>query len=355
MMRSMAFAVPGDIRTLTGGYLYDLNLMTALRNLGLDVQHFEWGNSFPNPTPDHMTAALDQLQTLPADCAALVDGLAYGALDTTRLRRVSAPLFALVHHPLALEPGLDPGVAKAMVLKEQANLELARHIFVTSPHTGSLLQGQYGVRAEKITVIRPGFEQPAAALARPKTDPPLILSVGLLALRKGHDILLRALAQITDLHWQADIVGRDHEPGMKASLTALIDDLGLGGRVKLSGEVTAEALEARYRSATLFALATRYEGYGIVFGEAMGHGLPIVSTRAGAVPETVGPDAGLLVPPDDPVAFAHALRRLLSQPALRQSCIRGSRAAANGLASWAQSAALVKGAMGLPDSPPPDP
>ncbi|MGY9047949.1 MAG: glycosyltransferase family 4 protein, partial [Rhodobacterales bacterium] len=258
-----------------------------------------------------------------------------------------APLFALVHHPLALEPGLDAAQARDMARREQANLDLARHIFVTSPHTGDLLHQSYGVSVDRITVVRPGFGPPVQGGAA-KADPPLILSVGLLTQRKGHDVLLRALAQIADLNWQADIVGRDHEPSMTARLTALIDDLDLAPRVRLSGEVSSAALQARYCSATLFALATRYEGYGIVFGEAMGHGLPIISTRAGAVPETVGAEAGLLVAPDDADAFATALRRMLSEPALRDTCARASLRAASDLATWADSAVLVRDAMVLP-------
>lgn len=345
-MTDIAFAVPGDLKTVTGGYLYDLRLMNALSGTGLNVRHLAWGESFPNPTPADMSAALAQLSALPLTTTALVDGLAYGALETEALRQVQAPICALVHHPLALEPGLDPGTAARMARREQANLEIARTILVTSPHTGEILKQHYAVSADKITVVRPGFDHPEPPSEAQKSDPPLILSVGLLARRKGHDVLLKALAQITDLNWQADIVGRDHEAGMADTLTALVRDLGLNGRVLLSGEVSDTALEARYHSATLFALATRYEGYGIVFGEAMGHGLPIVSTTAGAVPETVGPDAGLLVAHDDATAFADALRQLLTDADTRDACAMASRQAARSLASWKDQALLVRDVIG---------
>lgn len=342
MTRTIAFAVPGDIQTVTGGYLYDLNLMTALSDAGLEVQHLAWGDSFPAPTGPHMADALAQLRSLPATTVALVDGLAFGALETEGLRQIAAPLFALVHHPLALEPGLENSRASEMADRERANLEIARHIFVTSPHTGQMLRDEYAVAADKITVILPGFDHPADQTAVSKADPPLILSVGLLAERKGHDVLLNALAQILDLHWQADIVGRDHEAGMTARLRSMIADLDLGSRVTLSGEVSKAGLHDRYRKATIFALATRYEGYGIVFGETMGYGLPIVSTTAGAVPETVGPDAGLLVAPDDAEAFAKALRQLLSDETARTACATASAKAAEKLASWQSSAMLVR-------------
>ena len=345
MSGAIVLAVSGDIRTLTGGYLYDLRLMHALSDLGLTVQHMAFGDSFPHPAPHHAREAIAALQDLPADRAALVDGLAYGALDTDGLSRVRAPLYALVHHPLALEPGLDPGTADAMARRERANLAIARHIFVTSPHTDEILRQHYGIEQSRVTVVQPGFDRPAVRPVPTPAQPPLILSVGLLARRKGHDILLRALARIADLDWQADIVGRDHEPGMTATLSDMIETLGLEGRVTLSGEVSEQGLRERYGRASIFALATRYEGYGIVFGEAMCHALPIVSTRVGAVPGTVGTEAGILVAPEDPEGFARALRLLLSDEGRRARQADASFQAAQGLATWEDGARSVRDAM----------
>jgi len=165
---------------------------------------------------------------------------------------------------------------------------------VTSPHIAGLLREHYGVAAWRISIAQPGFTPPAPASGSDpaqRATPPLILSVGLQARRKGHDTLLHALSQITDLDWRAEIVGRAHEPDTARALHDLREDLNLTGRVTIAGEVDQAVLDALYRRASLFALASRYEGYGIVFGEAMGHGLPIVSTRVGAVPGTVPPEA----------------------------------------------------------------
>lgn len=342
--RCLAFAVPGDIETVTGGYLYDRRLGHALAKAGHDVRYLRLGDSFPHATDADMADALGQLQALRPDCPALVDGLAYGALDTERLASLRAPLIALVHHPLALEPGIGEDTARDMAAREAANLALARHIVVTSPHIAGLLQDHYGVEAHRISVAQPGFTQPAPTPAV-RSTPPLILSVGLQARRKGHDILLQALSQLTDLDWQAEIVGRAHELDTAHELQDLRAALNLTDRVTIAGEVDQPVLDALYRRASLFALATRYEGYGIVFAEAMGHGLPIVSTSVGAVPGTVPPEAGHLVPPDDPGAMAHAIRHLLTDSALRTMVAAGALHVAGHLPDWHATAQVVASAL----------
>lgn len=349
---TMAFAVPGDLDMVTGGYLYDRRLGSALSDAGYAVRHLRLGDSFPHPTRADMVDALDQIHALPPECPALIDGLAYGALDTAGLSQARAPLVALVHHPLALEPGLPPDTARAMAARETANLGLARHIVVTSPHIAGLLQAHYDVAAHRISVARPGFAPPAPSRT-PRATPPLILSVGLQARRKGHDVLLRALSHLTDLDWQAEIVGRAHEPDTARALADLRDALDLGARVAIAGEVDQPVLDELYRRASIFALATRYEGYGIVFAEAMGHGLPIVSTRVGAVPGTVPDTAGLLVPSDDPKAMAGALRRLLTDTALRARIANGALTAAGDLPNWDAAARVVAHALFAPEPPAP--
>lgn len=347
--RSIAVAVPGDPDMVAGGTVYDRRLCAALREAGHDVRYLRLGDSFPHPTDADMEGAFAQLGALPATCCALVDGLAFGALDTGRLARLHVPVVALVHHPLALEPGLSPEAARAMAARETANLGHARHIVVTSPHIALLLADHYDVTADRISVARPGFAPPATTDAARDT-PPLILSVGLQARRKGHDILLHALSRITDLDWRAEIVGRAHEPGTARELLGLRDRLGLAARVTIAGEVDQATLDGLYRRASLFALATRYEGYGMVFAEAMGHGLPIVCTRVGAVPGTVPPEAGRLVPPDDPDAMAGAIRKMLSDTALRDEIAGKALRAAADLPGWSDAARVV--AQALPDPAP---
>ena len=83
----------------------------------------------------------------------------------------------------------------------------------------------------------------------------------------------------------------------------------------------------------------------MVFGEAMASGLPIVSSRTGAVPDTVPEDAGVLVSADDPEAFAETLGNILQNETLRSQLAHGSAAAGEKLISWEQTASLVRQAL----------
>ena len=336
---SAALAVPGDLTSLTGGYLYDRQLLSGLRALGRDVLHVPLSASFPDPSPADNRDAARRLAALAPDCPVIIDGLAMGAMDREVLANTAAPIVALVHHPLAHESGLDAKRRAELKRRERDNLARAAQVIVTSPHTAALLAAEYDVAPERVTVARPGTDAAPDPLA--PADPPLILSVGIQVPRKGHDVLLDALANVADRRWQAVIVGEARDTSHAELLGALAADASLAGRVRLAGRVTAEELAALYGRASLFALATRYEGYGIVFDEAMRYGLPIVSCAAGAVPDTVNSEAAILVPPDDRRAFAAALGRMLDDAGAREAMARASRHAGAALPGWDETARRV--------------
>jgi len=354
MSAEIAFAVPGKITNLTGGTIYDRRVMDALPALGIKVRHIALPGSFPNPSQADMRDALELLSRVPADTPLIVDGLAFGALDTDKVAGLRAPLFPLVHHPLAEESGLCEGERRRLFETERDNLRAARHVLVPSPHTAGLLTQRYDVPQAAISIARPGTDQPGVTAA--PTTPPLILSVGIQLPRKGHDVLLRALSHIDDLAWRAVIVGAPLDPTYARELRTLNHHLGLERRVDLAGQIDRSALDRLYATATVFALATRYEGYGIVFDEALAHGLPIVSCAAGAVPDTVPQQAGLLTAPDEPEEFGRALRRILTGPGLRTATAAAARAAGRALPGWtdtaAQVAAILRRHRGVPSRQP---
>jgi glycosyltransferase involved in cell wall biosynthesis len=140
----------------------------------------------------------------------------------------------------------------------------------------------------------------------------VLLCVASLTPRKGHDVLIAALARVRDLPWACVFAGSpDRDPAHADAIRRLLAESGLADRVRLLGEREGDALEALYSGASLFVLASHHEGYGMALAEALARGLPVVSTTAGAIPFTVPAETGLLVPPGDAGAFASALRTLL--------------------------------------------
>lgn len=339
-----AFGVPGPLETRTGGTIYDRRVIAALCAMGHDVWHMDLLPSWPAPSTEAQANLAAQLAALPPDATLILDGLVMGAMATDLLAAQTRPIVAMVHHPLGLESGLEPARAQALIARERANLAYATRIVVPSDHTRDILVAQFGADPARILVGVPGFDRPPP-VALPKSAPPLILSVGIICHRKGHDVLIDALARITDLDWHAMIAGRPLDGDVFASLQAQQARLGLGTRLRFAGEVQADALNALYAQAHLFALATRYEGYGMVMGEAQLHGLPVVSCDVGAVAQAAPPDAAILTRADDPDAFAAALRRVLTDPALHARLQAGARKAGAALPHWTDTARVMAQAL----------
>jgi len=335
-MAAVTFAVPGSLDQSTGGYKYDRRVIAGLRQRGCEVEVIDLGDGFPRPTPDTVHAALRRLRRVPAGQPIVVDGLALGVLpDAAAALRSSHRVIALVHHPLALESGLTPAETAALRDSERAALAAVTGVVVTSPATRRILMADYGVPAEIIAVALPGSERTdGAAAVRKRAREPVnpqtinLLAVGAVVPRKGYDVLVDALDQLAALDWQLVIAGDcKRNPATAGALATKIASKRLEQRVCLAGAVNEHALAALYRDADVFVLASRFEGYGMAYAEAIAHGLPVIGTRTGAVPDTVPADAGILVPPDDAAALAAALGSMITDAGLRERCSAAARAA----------------------------
>jgi glycosyltransferase involved in cell wall biosynthesis len=329
------FLVPGPLDQRTGGYLYDKRIVDGLRTQGREVTVHELAGSFPLADDAARQAAAAAIEAS-AGGVPLIDGLALPAF--AHLEDVLRdPWVALVHHPLALESGLSAAEAEAFAGLERRLLPLASRVIVTSHHTVADLVA-YDVPEGRIGVAMPGTDP--APLARGSGGPGLdLLCVASLTPRKGHLVLLEALADLADLDWHLTCVGSpDRDPQTAAAIRTAIAQLGLTSRVRLVGEQDEAGLAPYYERADLFVLASYHEGYGMALAEALAHGLPIVSTNAGAIPGTVPPSAGMLVDPGDPAALGGALRQIMTEQALRDLLAAGATSERERLPSWADAA-----------------
>jgi glycosyltransferase involved in cell wall biosynthesis len=345
-LRRTALVFPGDLGTLTGGYVYDRRAFTALQDRGWQVHRLSLSGGFPFPDDHALEAADAALGSLPNGLSAVVDGLALGAMPGAAARHGGRlALVGLVHHPLCFETGLEFYAAERLRASERAALARCRRVIVTSPLTARTVVAEFDVPAERVTVALPGVD-PAPVASGSATGRLHLLCVGTLTPRKGHQLLLEALAGLLDLDWTLACVGSaKRDPAMAAQVRETIAVLGLSDRVSLVGELSEEALSAAYASADVLVSASFYEGYGMALAEGLARGLPIVAVAAGAVADTVPRSAGLLVPPLDREALTVALRQVLGEPDTRRRLREGALAAREGLPRWADTATAIERAL----------
>jgi glycosyltransferase involved in cell wall biosynthesis len=321
-------------------------MVAGLRAAGWTVTVHALDPSFPKPSAGALAHAHQVLASLHADGVVVIDGLALGAMPQVVVKAASRlRLVALVHHPLATETGLSPTESAALERSERRALAAVRRVIVTSRATARQLAA-YAVPAERIKVVEPGTE-PAPPARGSGSNRLELLCVAAITPRKGHSLLVEALARLADRSWRLTCVGSlTRHRAAAEGLEAQIRSLGLADRVTLTGEVTAARVRASYERADGFVLATHFEGYGMALAEALAHGLPIVATRAGAIPDTVPPGASLLVPPGDLDALTDALSSLLDDPALRRRLGAKAWAARAALPTWHQACTRFAAALG---------
>ena len=345
-MREIAFAIPGDLNTPTGGYVYARRLIAALPAQEWQARVIALPGSYPYPSTDDIAATAAAFAQLDVGQPVIVDGLAFGAIPQEVLTARALDYIALVHHPLADETGLTESARRSFLASENAALACARHVICTSAHTAQTLARDYAVPAARITVARPGTD-PVAPVEKTHAPEPTLLTVATLTPRKGHLALIQALSGLRQVPWRAVFVGSaDRDAAHTRAIHAAIAAQGLGDRITFTGALDPAELEAFYRQADVFVLPSLHEGFGMAFAEAMSHGLPVVGCAAGAVPEVVPPEAGVLVPPNDAQALSQALGQLIGDVELRKRMGAAARdVAAAKLCRWDHTARLVAGVL----------
>ena len=323
----IAFALPRPDAAQGGDSArYAERMATALRQSGHDV-----------------TVLQDDDPSFPPGTVPVIDGLLLPALLPRLDELVRRDAVALVFHASA-RAGRDPAARPAVQAAERAMLPALRRVVATSAAVAERLVAEFGVASTAVTVAPPGLDD------LPRSTGPRgtgsgecrILSVGVLTPRKGHDLLLRALARLGDLAWTLDIAGADgRDPAHADHLAALAADPALAGRVRLVRNPEPAALDALWRGADLFALATRWEGYPAAVAEAMRRGLPLLVSAGGSAADLVPPDAGLACALDDEPTLSKCLRRLVFDRGLRAGMAEASWAAGQRLPGWPEQAALL--------------
>ncbi len=354
--QSLCLVVPGRLDSLTGGYIYDRRIVEGLRRRGWSCDVHEIDAGFPFPSPAALEHANRVLTVIPDGTVVLVDGLAFGAMpDLVERHAVRLRFVPIVHLPLAADVGLDTATAERLRTSEAQALSRAALVVVTGKAALPLLAG-YDIPRERILLVEPGTDRDSGPdstilaggrTARYRADAATrLLCVATLNPGKGHEILMRSLALLPNRDWHLTCVGSlTRHPSTAGQILALVGVLGLERRVLFLGELDATHLAQEYDRADVFVLPTLRETYGMAVAEAIAHELPVVSTTTGAIPELVGDEAGLLLPPGDTEAFTAALGRVLDDPDLRQRMASASARARLRLPSWEQAVETMAAAL----------
>ncbi|PYK65225.1 MAG: hypothetical protein DME50_09350 [Verrucomicrobia bacterium] len=200
----------------------------------------------------------------------------------------------------------------------------ARVVVTETDYAEKFLRERFPERADRIHRIYNGLNLAEFGRATFSSDPPSIVAIGRLIVKKGFANLIRACALLVERgrSFQCDIFG---EGPLENQLRVQIEQLGLQEFVRLPGPKPQHDLRARLADASVFVLPSVPEPEGgmdnlpTVIMEAMATGLPVVSTRIGGIPEmVVENETGFLVQPDDVVALAGAIEKLTNERSLGQ-------------------------------------
>jgi len=228
---------------------------------------------------------------------------------------------------------------RLLVARCQTYLFRNAALAVTNSAFTAALTRRLAHSALPVVVAPPGLETAPLPALPPRGDGPLqlnLLYVGEISRVKGLMRLVEALGHLPSLDYHLNIVGgHSQEPDYFGAVTAAISRLGINDRLTFHGYADRERLNQFYRQADILLVPSQCEGYGMVIAEGFCHGLPVIASATGAIPEIVaGGVNGLLVPPRDAGALASALSTLAHDSGLRQRMSIANLEKAQSLPTW---------------------
>ena len=335
---SVTFFVPGNFPVTTGAIVFDTRLAEELRGLGHDVTIVPVAGTHPMPDAAARASAAELWQAhrcaAPAKTA-VIDGFCLYAFDGLEQSLQAAGAVGMVHHPMSLEPQLPQAERDAFMAIEQRMLPRLARIVVPSESIRSRMTTSLTLPPAAVEVVAPGMPDAARSTGSGGRKCHL-LAVGSLIPRKGHDMILRALASLTDLDWTLTICGdSDIDPAHAVALRALAETAGLAGRVIFAGACAPARLESLWQAADVFVSGSCFEGFGMAVVEAVRRGLPLAVTNGAAATEVIPLEGSVIVEPGDHVQLSKALRRLIFSAPLRIHLADAAWQAGRAFPTWA--------------------
>ncbi len=333
----------GSLDTLSGGYLYDRKLVEYLRSQGdsVEIIALPWRNYAAHLT-DNLTFKL------PANLDILIqDELNHSSLIAANQRRHPYPVVSLVHHLRCSELRPDWQNAFYRIIEKKYLNSVDGFIFnsrTTQGVVNSLIEKpKPGIIAYPPT-DRFGTQLSEDEISERAQKGDLhILFLGNVMYRKGLHTLLDAIKELP-MKVKLDVIGSlTTEPSYTKLMKEVIEKNDLSSFVFLHGPLDKEPLIEKFEQAHILVVPSSYEGFGIVYLEGMGFGLPAVGTTAGAAGEVIEhKKTGYLIEPDDSKSLAKYLRSLAEDRGLLTRLSLQARERYLRQPSWGETAKNIR-------------
>jgi glycosyltransferase involved in cell wall biosynthesis len=322
MMR-IGLVIYDSLDTLSGGYLYDRYLVDYLRECGdqVEVLSLPWRGYYRSLLDNVSPSLQRRLEDLRVDVL-LQDELCHPSLLSANRDRGGPnpyPVISIVHHLLSSEPDMNPIRQRLRRTVEREYLRRVDGFIFNSLTTRRVVLSS--IRPDPPGVVgKPGGDrlkpviQTQEIVSRASEPGPLrLFFLGNLIPRKGCLTLIEALRRMVNLDWELNVVGSlEMDRPYADKVRRKAQEGSLTERIRFKGPLVDRQLAGEMARHHLMVLPSFYEGYGIAYIEAMGFGMPVIGTNAGAAAEIItdGED-GFLVPPGDPISLAHVLDGLV--------------------------------------------
>jgi len=312
----IALIIYGSLEMISGGYLYDRKLVEFLRNNGdeVDVISLPW-RSYSRHLLDNFSRGLEGSIAHGKYDVVLQDELNHPSLLRLNSRlKGRMPLISIVHHLRISEASSFYWPLTTLHrLIERSYLRSVDGMLFTSHATLETVRKQ-DCLSQWRHVAHPAASHLKSAVIKSKTltGLPRLLFVGNVIPRKGLWTLIQGMVVHIETPYQLTIAGRsDIDPDYTDYLRQYVKMRGLEARVCFKGAVSQQELIELYRNHDVFAMPSKYEGFGIVYLEAMSFGLPVIASSAGGAADIVKEGVnGYLAEPGNEVHVAAALRKL---------------------------------------------
>lgn len=318
----IGFAVYGSLETLSGGYLYDRRLVEFLQSQGdeIEIISLPWQNYFFHLSQNFVQSYIDRFYKLDIDIL-IQDELNHPSftwMNSRILQKTEYPIISMVHHLRTSER--HPKSRKWVYRQVEKNyLSSVDGFIFNSQATRRAVEALCGEKVRGVVAYPSGATfnidiTPHRIVQRAHEDEFRILFVGNIIPRKGLHTLIDALGQIKNNSWNLDIVGQlDVDPLYTKKINSMIEERSIGVRVNFTGRINDDKLRNKFYESHVLIVPSLYEGFGIVYLEAMSFGvLPIASTAGGAREIIYSGQNGFLVPVEDSVILSKRITELIN-------------------------------------------